>query len=134
MIQQNWSDVAGKAVDTVKGAAGQVTDALKSVAPQVWDIVVRQARIDGVEYLLIGTILAAFGFFAISSGNKRRLSFNPKSGDFPAHCAWYWCAALSFLISLFLCVNGLDLTLNPAYWAARRVLCDTIDKACGGRF
>jgi hypothetical protein len=120
LTDQTTKEIADKVLDMTKAGVVEVWQKIQQIAPELWKMVVRQVVINGVEYFIgafFALVLLIFGIWAM----KHALSDKVRDGE-----GYFVTGMFSFLIGIVLfptfLINGLDLVLNPSYWALKDVL------------
>jgi hypothetical protein len=89
-----------------------------------WGWYVRQSVIDGAEALAVAGVLLAAAVFCLWFGTKLRRTADKVTIDSgrSLHEVWWLGSAIAGAAAVFFTANGLDLLLNPSYWALQRLL------------
>lgn len=88
-------------VQEVLSSLQPIADALKVAVTEVWKMFVRRYLAKGVSELLVAGAITAAAIYKLSSSN------------------WIW---LPFGVALLIAFDGVQLTINPSYYAAGDII------------
>lgn len=106
-------------VDDLAKVAAQGLEALQGVAPVVWEQAIRQMYVNAGECFVV-TAIAAIALPKLVRWIPELYEDEAWEG-FGAFLVGVGCVGLA--IAIIVCsINGVDLAVNPVYWAAMKIL------------